>query len=76
MMSFAQFRPEKDHPLQLRVWKKVLPFLASDAKFILVGSVRDQDDQRIVDSLKVLARDLGIAHSVEFRVNLSRSDLH
>ena len=44
MISFAQFRPEKDHPLQLRVWARVLPKLPLDAKFILMGSVRDQDD--------------------------------
>ena len=76
MISFAQFRPEKDHPLQLRVWARVLPKLPLDAKFILMGSVRDQDDQRIVDELKKQARELGIEKSVEFRINLKREELH
>lgn len=44
MMSFAQFRPEKDHPLQLRVWAHVLPSLPRDAMFFIVGSVRDVSD--------------------------------
>jgi glycosyltransferase involved in cell wall biosynthesis len=51
-MSFAQFRPEKDHELQLRVWRKILPKIPVNAKFILVGSVRDAEDQKIVDALK------------------------
>ena len=55
MISFAQFRPEKDHALQLRVWAQIRPSLPSDAKFMLIGSVRDADDQRIVDELKQLA---------------------
>lgn len=64
MISFAQFRPEKDHALQLRVWKRVLPALEPDAMFYLVGSVRDPDDQRIVDELKGLAYQLGISERV------------
>jgi alpha-1,2-mannosyltransferase len=76
MMSFAQFRPEKDHSLQLRVWKNALPRIPRDAHFVLVGSVRDKDDQRIVDELKQLARNLGIQDSVEFRVNLPRHELY
>ena len=70
MVSFAQFRPEKDHALQLRVWARVLPQLPEDAVFILVGSVRDPDDQRIVDDLKGLAIKLGIQNRVEFKINL------
>lgn len=76
MMSFAQFRPEKDHPLQLRVWKKVVPYLPRDAKFVLVGSVRDADDKRIVDSLRKIVIELDIEDSVDFQINLSRADLH
>ena len=76
MVSFAQFRPEKDHALQLRVWQRVLPRLPADARFCLVGSVRDEDDQRILEGLKQLARDLGIQDSVEFQINLKRESLH
>ena len=41
MVSFAQFRPEKQHDMQLRIWSKVLKKLPSDAMFIMLGSVRD-----------------------------------
>ena len=44
MVSFAQFRPEKDHSMQLRVWKKVLPKIPYGSKFWLLGTVRDEDD--------------------------------
>jgi alpha-1,2-mannosyltransferase len=76
MVSFAQFRPEKDHALQLRVWARVVPKLPDDAVFMIVGSVRDPDDQRIVDELRKLADELGISKRVEFKINLSRDDLH
>lgn len=49
MVSFAQFRPEKDQAMQLRIWKKVLPKIPKGSKFWLLGTVRDEDDQRIVD---------------------------
>jgi len=62
MISFAQFRPEKDHALQLRVWASVLPSLPADSKFFLIGSVRDEDDKRIVEGLRDLAKKLGIDH--------------
>jgi alpha-1,2-mannosyltransferase len=49
MISFAQFRPEKDQAMQLRIWKKILPKIPRDSKFWLLGTVRDEDDQRILD---------------------------
>jgi hypothetical protein len=55
MVSFAQFRPEKDQAMQLRIWKKVLPRIPKGSKFWLIGTVRDEDDQRIVDELKDIA---------------------
>jgi hypothetical protein len=44
MVSFAQFRPEKDQAMQLRVWKKVLPKIPKNSEFWLIGTVRDEDD--------------------------------
>jgi hypothetical protein len=58
MVSFAQFRPEKDQAMQLRIWKKVLHKIPQGSKFLLIGTVRDEDDQRIVDELKDLAKRL------------------
>jgi len=75
LVSFAQFRPEKDQAMQLRVWKKVLPKIPTGSKFWLLGTVRDEDDQRILDSLKDLARKLGIQDSVEFKIKKPRDEI-
>jgi alpha-1,2-mannosyltransferase len=75
MISFAQFRPEKDHSMQLRMWKRLLPRLPKDAKFWLVGTVRDENDQGILDGLKEQARELGIQESIDFKVNRSRLEI-
>lgn len=75
MISFAQFRPEKDHAMQLRMWKRLLPRLPKDAKFWLVGTVRDENDQGIFDGLKEQARVLGIEESIDFKVNRSRQEI-
>ena len=41
MVSFAQFRPEKDHALQLKIWREVLKKLPlEDATFLLIGATR------------------------------------
>jgi alpha-1,2-mannosyltransferase len=73
VISIAQFRPEKDHPLQLRAFaafKRSDETAFSDVILQLVGGVRDEGDKARVDSLKALATELGIANSVEFHVNL------
>jgi hypothetical protein len=44
--------------MQLRIWKRVLPKIPQGSKFWLIGTVRDEDDQRIVDELKDLAKRL------------------
>ena len=44
MISFAQFRPEKDHELQLMIWKDALPNLPKDAQFVMIGATRGPED--------------------------------
>lgn len=77
VVSFAQFRPEKDHPLQLRVWSNVLKNydVPKDAKFVMMGAVRGPADQKIVDDLKKQAKELGILDRVDFKTNLPRNDI-
>lgn len=43
VLSFAQFRPEKEHLKQLEIWNKVLSENAvpKDALLVMVGSVRE-----------------------------------
>lgn len=49
LVSFAQFRPEKQHSLQLAIWKESLLSLPKDAKFVMVGATRGKDDELIVE---------------------------
>ena len=73
LVSFAQFRPEKDHALQVRVWKNALPKLPADAKFYMIGATRGPDDEAIVEALKDMCRRLGV--NVEFMINKPRNEI-
>ena len=56
-ISIAQFRPEKDHALQIRSFARLKQNykISKDCKLFLIGSCRHQKDQEIIDSLKQLA---------------------
>lgn len=79
IVSLAQFRPEKDHSLQLRafaLFQKQLRELAAQSgatppkiALVLVGGVRDDGDAARVEALQQLAYDLHISDSVSIRVN-------
>lgn len=45
------------------------------AEFWIVGACRGADDEAIVDSLKEMVKDMGIADSVKFLVNQPRSEI-
>lgn len=79
IVSIGQFRPEKDHPLQLRSFYEFLKCkMAKDRhkyKLFLVGSCRNQEDRDRVNSLKKLTSELGIQSSVEFALNVSFEQL-
>jgi alpha-1,2-mannosyltransferase len=75
VVSIGQFRPEKDHPLQLRAFARLLELIPShcpwkkDVRLVLVGGARHEDDVVRVAWLKELAGELGISDSVDWRVN-------
>jgi alpha-1,2-mannosyltransferase len=75
IVSFAQFRPEKDHHLQLRVWCSVIKKLPTGSKFIMIGATRGKEDEDLVDELKKTAFDLGISSSVEIWENKPRTEI-
>jgi alpha-1,2-mannosyltransferase len=78
VVSVAQFRPEKDHPLQLRAFAAFRardPAAFGDVRLLLIGGVRDEGDQARVDALRTLADELGIGGSVDFLVNAPFSQL-
>ncbi|KAI8050838.1 mannosyltransferase [Syncephalis plumigaleata] len=75
IMSIGQFRPEKDHALQVKAFKQLLvldPSLKDGpdpARLVLLGSCRHAEDAARIDALKELADKLDIKDNVEFVVN-------
>jgi len=70
IISVGQFRPEKDHPLQLRSFASFRKkYNQCEVKLVLLGSCRDKEDQIRVDELRRLAIDLNISDGVEFVLN-------
>lgn len=70
IVSIGQFRPEKNHSLQLRAFSQAIPHLPSDTTLVLCGGCRNKDDKMRVNDLKQIAKDLKITDRVEFLVNM------
>ena len=69
ILSLGQFRPEKNHRLQLEIAEKVCK-QAPAARFVFIGGCRDARDEARVQELKDYARVLGVEKNVSFLVNL------
>ncbi|KAK7461905.1 asparagine-linked glycosylation protein, variant 2 [Stygiomarasmius scandens] len=75
ILSLAQFRPEKDHPTQLRAFAELLnahpEYTAPEkaVKLVLIGGCRNANDEARVEALRKLARELDIENKVEFILN-------
>uniref|UniRef100_M4BJE7 GDP-Man:Man(3)GlcNAc(2)-PP-Dol alpha-1,2-mannosyltransferase n=1 Tax=Hyaloperonospora arabidopsidis (strain Emoy2) TaxID=559515 RepID=M4BJE7_HYAAE len=81
-LSISQFRPEKNHLLQLQAVQVLLTKHAEkmktthrDFRLVLLGSCRNADDEARVETLKQQAKVLGIADRVDFVVNASFAEL-
>lgn len=81
IISIGQFRPEKDHRLQIRAFKKVLDRRRDSAggrealKLVLIGGCRNKEDEDRVLMLRGLCQELGVADRVEFKLNISFEEL-
>lgn len=79
LVSVGQFRPEKNHPLQIRAFAKLLKDKLAKSfpslKLILIGGCRNQDDEFRVDQLRRLSEDLGVQEHVEFKINIPFEEL-
>eukprot|EP00298_Acanthocystis_sp_HF-20_P002103 c12561_g1_i2.p1 GENE.c12561_g1_i2~~c12561_g1_i2.p1 ORF type:complete len:482 (+),score=157.99 c12561_g1_i2:26-1471(+) len=78
ILSIGQFRPEKNHALQLQAFSLLLkkhPSLLLNVRLVLLGSSRNENDQNRVEKLKSLANELGISSHVEFCINAKFSVL-
>lgn len=78
MVSVAQFRPEKEHAMQLRILRGLLdkyPELKSSrgsnrpVRLVLIGSCRDDSDRARLSQLRTLAKELMIDNHVEWHVD-------
>lgn len=87
VVSVAQFRPEKDHAMQIDAWAMLLsraraaafahPFEPlKGALLVLVGGVRNAADEARVASLRTRAESSGVGGSVIFRIGVSVSEMH
>lgn len=77
VVSVAQFRPEKDHRLQIESFAKFVEKTGrKDVTLSLVGGVRNQGDRDRVEALKHLSQELKIDDLVEFKVSIPYSELY
>ncbi|KAH1011178.1 GDP-Man:Man(3)GlcNAc(2)-PP-Dol alpha-1,2-mannosyltransferase isoform X2 [Dendroctonus ponderosae] len=79
ILSLAQFRPEKDHPLQLQALYNLREIISDqvfdNVTLVLCGSCRNEDDYKRVKDLQDFAMHLSLENNVEFKVNISYNDL-
>jgi alpha-1,2-mannosyltransferase len=74
ILSIGQFRPEKDHSLQIRAFAKMKELVMGlpggpELKLVLVGSCRGKEDEDRVSYLLKLAESLHIENDVVFVLN-------
>lgn len=74
IISIGQFRPEKDHYLQLCILRDFLKELEPKEKklvqLVMVGSCRNSEDSGLVKELRQQAKSLGIERYVQFEINI------
>lgn len=79
IISVAQFRPEKDHPLQLRAMYQLRQIISEELwdnlKLIFIGSTRNEEDEICVKDMQDLCKHLSLENNVEFKVNLPYEDM-
>ena len=82
VLSVGQFRPEKDHPLQLRAWARAREVATRandravlDARLKIAGGCRGEADRARLDALRGLAADLRVDDSVDFHVDEPYSEI-
>lgn len=78
IVYIAQFRPEKNHQLILQSFAEFVKTgtpSAKEAKLVLLGSVRDDNDSRRVYKLRLLVNELHIKDQVIFQLDAPWSEI-
>lgn len=92
VLSLAQFRPEKNHAMQLRAFSRFLTdcpqYRRNDTdrvRLVVAGGCRDANDRRRVEELRMLSSQLGLLEQsgdnkvdwdVRFSTNLHVDEMH
>lgn len=85
-VSVGQFRPEKNHALQVRALAALKRLSNTDlggmryrsyddVKLVIIGSCRNDEDRAVLAKTSALAEELGVRDSVQFVVNCSFQQL-
>ncbi|KAG7463609.1 hypothetical protein MATL_G00178410 [Megalops atlanticus] len=80
VVSVGQFRPEKDHRLQIRAFRRLLDRGGAGPerealRLVLIGGCRNQEDEERVLMLRGLCQEQGVADRVEFKLNIPFEEL-
>ncbi|KAG7164956.1 GDP-Man:Man(3)GlcNAc(2)-PP-Dol alpha-1,2-mannosyltransferase-like [Homarus americanus] len=79
IISIGQFRPEKDHTLQLKAFQRLCeildPTTVEVVQLVLIGGCRNEEDHQRVENLKNLASTLGIEDKIVWKLNASFAEL-
>ncbi|XP_029348754.1 GDP-Man:Man(3)GlcNAc(2)-PP-Dol alpha-1,2-mannosyltransferase-like [Echeneis naucrates] len=81
IVSVGQFRPEKDHRLQIRAFRKLLDRKGEGPggwellRLVLIGGCRNQEDEERVLMLRGLCQELGVSDRVVFKLNVPFEEL-
>ena len=70
IVSFAQFRPEKNHQMQIRIVKKLLESgNFQDLQLHIIGAVRAMDDEILFNQLQLQINNMGLQNNVKLIKN-------
>lgn len=75
VVSLAQFRPEKNHKLQLDAWARLPPDVRDKATLVVAGAARNEADETLLERLRDDCAALGLDSSVRFVVGAPRADI-
>lgn len=82
LLYIAQYRPEKNHELIITAFAKMLKDdtegKLTDAKLVLIGTVRDGKDEKFIYKLRLLAHELGLpegSKKIEFIKDASWAEI-
>ncbi|MCQ2818938.1 MAG: glycosyltransferase [archaeon] len=77
IVSFAQFRPEKNHIIQVNIMQKLLKNgrVPNDLELHMIGGVRNQEDEIFVQRLQMEIDRNGLSSNIKIRKNLDFEDV-